>query len=82
MKQLMSFFALDGYLYKKGKHALHWVVGLRDQTLEIMKEVHDKIGYRGQGTMFDQVKGCIPVEGNVLISMEVAIFVEIEIVLE
>ena len=82
MKQLMSFFALDGYLYKKGKHALHWVVGLRDQTLEIMKEVHDKIGYWGQGTTFDRVKGCTSGRECSLISMEVAIFVEIEIVLE
>jgi len=47
-----------------------------------MKEVHDKIGYRGQGTTFDQVKGCTSGRECSLISMEVAIFVEIEIVLE
>ena len=48
MKQLMSFFALHGYMYKKGKHALHWVVSLRGQKLEIMREVHDKLDIEGE----------------------------------
>ena len=57
MKQLMSFFALPGYL-QKGEACSSLSSRFTGPNTEIMKEVHDKIGYRGQGTTFDQVKGC------------------------
>ena len=57
-KKSKSFFIRDGYLYKKGKRSAvpRRVVGLWDQKLEIMKEVHDEIGHRGRGATFEQVK--------------------------
>jgi Integrase zinc binding domain/RNase H-like domain found in reverse transcriptase len=57
-KKSKLFFVRDGYLYKKGKRAAvpRRVVGLQDQKLEIMREIHDEIGHRGRGATFDQVR--------------------------
>ena len=32
------------------------MIGLQDQKLEIMKEIHDEIGHKGRGATFEQAK--------------------------
>jgi hypothetical protein len=51
-----SFFIRDGYLYKKGKRIHRRVVGLKDQRLEILRDIHDETGHRGRNTTFEQIK--------------------------
>ena len=45
-KKAKLFIVRDGYLYKKGRIPQQ-VIGLQDQKLEIMKEIHDEIGHKG-----------------------------------
>ena len=48
----------DGHLFK---HSQKWgipprrVVGLKDQRLAIIRELHDETGHRGRKATFDQV---------------------------
>ena len=51
-----AFFIRDEYLFKKGKRVSRRVVGLRDQKVEIMRDIHDEVGHRGRGSTFDQIK--------------------------
>lgn len=51
-----SFFVRDGYLYKKRKRVPRQVVGLREQKLKVMVELHDEAGHRGRVATYDTIK--------------------------
>jgi len=57
-KKARMFLVRDGYLFKRGHKRgmpLRRVVGLRDQQLEIIRELHDGIGHRSKQNTFEQV---------------------------
>jgi RNase H-like domain found in reverse transcriptase/Integrase zinc binding domain/Reverse transcriptase (RNA-dependent DNA polymerase) len=51
-----SFFVRDGYLYKKGKRVPRRVVGLQEQRLKVMEELHDEAGHRGRVATYEHIK--------------------------
>ena len=55
-RKAKSFFVRDGLLYKKGKRIPRRVVGLRDQRVKIIMDIHDEIGHWGHNAVFDGVR--------------------------
>lgn len=57
-KKTRNFLVRDGYLFKRSnKHGIppRRVVGLQEQKLKIIQELHDEIGHRGKKNTFDQI---------------------------
>jgi hypothetical protein len=54
-----DFLIRDGYLFKRSrKRGLppRRVVGLKEQRLAIIREIHDEVGHRGKQSTFEQVR--------------------------
>jgi hypothetical protein len=57
-RKARSFFICDGYLFKRGRKRgfpPRRVVGTQDQRSEIIRELHDEIGHRGNQATYGHV---------------------------
>ena len=56
-KKFRSFLVCDGYLYKRSRkcHLPRRVVGKPEQRNEVLCELHDEHGHRGQQVTYDQL---------------------------
>jgi RNase H-like domain found in reverse transcriptase/Integrase zinc binding domain len=54
-RKARQFLVRDGRLYKRGRVPRR-VVGLRNQRMEVIREMHDEVGHKGRITTFERVR--------------------------